>query len=216
MNFEHARFNMVEQQIRPWEVLAPPVVDALFRVKREQFVAPALRHLALADTQLDLGQGERMLLPGVEARLINALRLTPTDKVLEVGTGSGYMAALMGVLASQVSSVERRPDLVSAARSVLRVAGMSNVTVHEGDGLAGLPGDAPFDAILLSGSLREIPKVLLEQLKTGGRLVAVVGVEPVMKVQRITRTAVAEWTTESLFETSAPGLCEAVGARFQF
>jgi protein-L-isoaspartate(D-aspartate) O-methyltransferase len=216
MNFEHARFNMVEQQIRPWEVIAPELVAALFRIKREQFVAPALRHLSLADTELDLGQGEKMLLPGLEARLINALRLMPNDKVLEVGTGSGYMAAVLGVLASQVSSVERRPDLVAAARGALRATGMSNVTVHEGDGLAGLPGDAPFDAIVLSGSVREVPKVLLEQLKTGGRLVAIVGVAPVMKVQRITRIAAAEWATQNLFETSAPGLHETTGARFEF
>ena len=149
-------------------------------------------------------------------RLINALRLMPNDKVLEVGTGSGYMAAVLGVLASQVSSVERRPDLVAAARGALRATGMSNVTVHEGDGLAGLPGDAPFDAIVLSGSVREVPKVLLEQLKTGGRLVAIVGVAPVMKVQRITRIAAAEWATQNLFETSAPGLHETTGARFEF
>jgi protein-L-isoaspartate(D-aspartate) O-methyltransferase len=212
MNFEQARFNMIEQQILPAEVISPALVTALYAVAREKFVTPSQQMLAYADTRLPLGGGELMLLPSQEARLVSALKLNPTDKVLEVGTGSGYIAAVLGELAAQVSSVERLPELASAARARL---GRGKVSVHEGDGLLGLPGDAPFDAILVTGALHDVPKTLLDQLKIGGRLVAIVGVEPTMFVQRITRSA-AGFATEVLFETTAPYLVETSSPKFVF
>lgn len=217
MNLELARFNMIEQQILPYEVIAPALVTALFKVQREHFVAAEFRQLALAGTQLPLGHGEVMLLPEQEARLINALRLVPGEKVLEVGAGSGYVAAVLGQLAGQVSAIEQHADLVANARARLASAGIGNVAVHEGEGLIGLPGDAPFDAILLSGALPEAPpRALLEQLKIGGRMIAIVGAAPVMQVQRITRLGQNDWQTESVFQTIAPYLRTSAGVRFEF
>ena len=206
MNFEQARFNMIEQQIRPWDVLDASVLALLAVVKREDFVPAAYRNMAFTDTELPLGGGQHMLAPRVEARLLQELQLQRHEKVLEIGTGSGYMAALLGHKAQQVFSLERDAQLAAQARESLRRAGVLNVTVLEADGAAGLPGEAPFDAILLSGSVAQLPQALLDQLKVGGRLVAVVGEEPVMVARRVRRAGERDFQSEVLFDTVLPRL----------
>lgn len=206
MNVEQARFNMIEQQIRPWDVLDGEVLQLLSMVRREDFVPQAHRALAFVDAEVPLPGGECMLAPKVEARLLQELKLKRHEKALEIGTGSGYMAALMAQQAQQVHTMETRHELVELARDNLRRAGVGNVQVHEADGVRGLQGEVPFDAILLSGSVAELPQALLQQLKIGGRLVAIVGHEPVMNALLVTRTGEAQFEQKVLFDTVAPRL----------
>ena len=209
MNVEQARFNMIEQQIRPWEVLDPGVLALLGRVRREDFVPPAWRHLAFVDTQVPLLEGAPdgacMLEPRVEARLLQELRLQPTDRVLEVGAGSGFMAALMAHQAGWVISLEIHPGLARRATEHLCAAGIVNAEVVEADGSQGRPADGPFDAIVLSGSVASVPAALFEQLRPGGRLVAIVGEEPIMRARLYTRSSGGMAHTD-LFDTVAPRL----------
>jgi protein-L-isoaspartate(D-aspartate) O-methyltransferase len=213
MDIERARFNMIEQQIRPWEVLDQNVLSLLASVRREDFVPPSKRALAFVDTQVPLVDGEpggpRMLEPKVEARLLQELQVQRHEKVLEVGTGSGFMAALLGHRALQVHTLECRRPLALNARANLRGAGLANVTVHEvsaAEGARGQPGDAPFHVIVLSGSVAEVPRVLLEQLAVGGRLAAIVGELPIMRARLYTRVGEATWSERDLFDTVAPRL----------
>ncbi|MBK6471887.1 MAG: protein-L-isoaspartate O-methyltransferase [Betaproteobacteria bacterium] len=209
MNTELARFNMIEQQIRPWEVLDQNVLSLLATVRREDFVPPALRALAFVDTQVPLGDGQAMLEPKVEARLLQELQVQRHEQVLEIGTGSGFMAALLAHRAMRVLTLECRPALAQAAREHLRASGIANVKVIDvtaADGARGLPGEAPFDVILLSGSVPEVPRALLQQLKVGGRLATVVGDEPVMRARLYTRVGEAAWSETDLFDTVAPRL----------
>ena len=206
MNIEQARFNMIEQQIRPWEVLDPNVLDLLFVVKREDFAPAAYRNLAFADMELPIGQGQVMLAPRVEARLMQELGLKKTDKVLEIGTGSGYMAALMAARAEHVVTVECRPELAEMAKTNLGNAGIGNVTVETGCGANGWASRGPYDAIVLSGSVSSVPESILKQLRVGGRLAVVVGEAPVMEAQLITCTADGVYNTVNLFETVIPAL----------
>jgi protein-L-isoaspartate(D-aspartate) O-methyltransferase len=224
MKSEIARFNMIEQQIRPWEVLDQTVLSLLATVRREDFVPPAMRALAFVDVQVPLIPGEPhgpcMLEPKVEARLLQELQVHRHECVLEIGTGSGFMAALLSHRAMDVVSLECRPALARMARESLRRNGVANVRVVDvsaAEGACGLPDDAPFDAILLSGSVAEVPRALLEQLKLGGRLAAVVGEEPVMRARLYTRVGEAAWSQADLFDTVAPRL-EGFGepSRFQF
>jgi protein-L-isoaspartate(D-aspartate) O-methyltransferase len=206
MNIEQARFNMIEQQIRPWEVLDPKVLDLLFVVKREDFVPAAYRNLAFADMEIPLGEGQVMLAPRVEARLLQELTVRKTDKVLEIGTGSGYMAALLAARAEHVISLECRPELAEFARNNLQRAGVENVTVECADGIRGWVQRAPFDVIILSGAVPEVPDAILKQLRVGGRLAVVVGAAPVMEAQVITCVAEGVFNTVNLFETVIPAL----------
>jgi protein-L-isoaspartate(D-aspartate) O-methyltransferase len=213
MNIELARFNMIEQQIRPWEVLDQAVLSLLATVRREDYVPPALRALAFVDTQVPLIAGDAsgpcMLEPKVEARLLQELQVQRHERVLEVGAGSGFMAALLAHRAMQVLTLECRPALAKMARDSLQRNGIINVRVLDvsaDQGARGLPGEAPFDVILLSGSVPEVPRALLEQLKIGGRLAAVVGEEPVMRARLYTRAAEAAWSEVDLFDTVAPRL----------
>ncbi len=213
MDLETARFNMIEQQIRPWEVLDPAILSLLATVRREDFVPPAMRALAFVDTQVPLLPGEpagpHMLEPKQEARLLQELQVQRHEKVLEIGTGSGFMAALLAHRAMHVHTLECRPELARMARDSLRRNGIANVTVHEVSataGARGLPGEAPFDAILLSGSVAEVPPTLLAQLKVGGRLVAVVGELPMMRARLFKRVGDAAWSDIDLFDTVAPRL----------
>lgn len=201
MNFEQARFNMIEQQIRPWDVLDTSVLALLAVVKREDFVPAAYRNVAFTDVELPLGNGRKMLPPRVEARWMQELQIERHEKVLEIGTGAGYMAALLGHKAQQVFTVEQDAQVAAQARDALRRNGVLNVTVVEGDGTKGLPGEAPFDVILLSGSVAQAPQALLDQLKVGGRMGVIVGDEPAMTARIITRTGEREFTTKNLFET---------------
>jgi protein-L-isoaspartate(D-aspartate) O-methyltransferase len=206
MNIEQARYNMIEQQIRPWEVLDQGVLSLLAVVKREDFVPPACRALAFFDTEVPLPDGQAMLAPKVEARLLQALRVARHERVLEVGTGSGHMAALLAHRAQHVTSLEVRPALAAMASANLHRAGIANASVIAMDGSRGLPDQAPFDAVVLSGSVAEVPQALLDQLKPGGRLVAVVGDQPVMRATLITRVAATQFRSEELFDTVAPRL----------
>ncbi len=206
MNIEQARFNMIEQQIRPWDVLDAGVLQLLAVVKREDFVPPASKGLAFMDTEVALAGGQRMLAPRVEARLLQELKVARHEKVLEVGTGSGFMAALLGHRAQRVLSLEINPELAAQATLNLKRAGVLNVTVLEQDGSQGLAKEAPFDVILLSGSVAEVPSALLAQLKVGGRLAGIVGEEPVMRAQLITRVDDKNYRTTELFDTVAPRL----------
>jgi protein-L-isoaspartate(D-aspartate) O-methyltransferase len=206
MNVEQARFNMIEQQIRPWEVLDQGVLSLLAVVRREEFVPAAYRALAFVDTEVPLPEGQCMLTPRVEARLLQELRLARHERVLEVGAGSGYMAALMAHQAQHVTTLDIRPVLATLARANVQRAAIGNVTVLEADGSKALPAQAPFDAIVLSGSVAEVPAALLAQLKTGGRLVAIEGQEPVMRAVVLTRVAEQQYRRVELFDTVAPRL----------
>ena len=206
MNIEQARFNMIEQQIRPWDVLDPQVLDLLFVVKREDFVPAAYRNLAFADMEIPIGDNQAMLAPKIEAKLLQELGLKKTDKVLEIGTGSGYMAALLAGRADHVVSVESRAELAAQARQNLDNAGVRNVTVEIGDGSQGWSARGPYDAIVVSASLPTLPAALLKQLRVGGRLAVIVGDAPVMQAQLITCTAEGAYNTVNLFETVVPPL----------
>jgi protein-L-isoaspartate(D-aspartate) O-methyltransferase len=204
-----ARFNMIEQQIRPWNVLEADILEALALVRREDFVPEQHRALAFADTELPLGHGQCMLAPRLEARLLQDLHIEATDTVLEIGTGSGYMAALLGHRAHHVLSLELVPELADAAHHKLRDAGISNVEVRiangsiEGEG--GTEG-GPFDVILLSGSVAQVPQWLLSKLRVGGRLAAIVGDLPMMRTTIVRRNSASDFRTTQPWDTVAPRL----------
>ena len=217
MNIEQARFNMIEQQIRPWDVLDPGVLALLAMVKREDFVPAAYRSLAFIDTQVPLPGGQCMLEPKVEARLLQELAIHKHENVLEIGAGSGFMAALLGHKAQQVTTIEINAELATLASTNLERTGVVNVTVHHADGSHGLPSEAPFDAIVLSGSVADVPPSLLAQLKIGGRLAATVGQHPIMRAMLFTRSSEHSFTSVALFDTVAPRLSGfAEPSRFKF
>ncbi|MGI9150985.1 MAG: protein-L-isoaspartate O-methyltransferase family protein [Limnohabitans sp.] len=203
---EQARFNMVEQQIRPWQVLDSQVLAVLSNIQRELFVPQAYQALAYTDTDIPLGHGQTMAPPRVAARLMHDLHLTGTEKVLEIGTGSGYLAALLAGRAQRVVSLEINPELASNARNNLQRAGITNVDVRVADGSQGAAGDAPFDAIVLGGSVADVPQSLLQPLTVGGHLIAIVGQDHVMVATLYTRTAEAAWDSKALWDHTAPRL----------
>jgi protein-L-isoaspartate(D-aspartate) O-methyltransferase len=206
MNVEQARFNMIEQQIRPWEVLDQGVLSLLSVVKREDFVPPAYRPLAFVDTQVPLPNGQTMLEPKVEARLLQELVVQRHERVLEIGAGSGYMAALLAHKSQHVTTVEIDPELARLASENLKRAWVLNARVIEADASKGLLVDGPFDVIVVSGSVAEVPRSLLGQLKPGGRLTAIVGQQPIMQAVLLTRGDDAGHSTVELFDTVAPRL----------
>lgn len=215
-DYEQARYNMVEQQIRPWEVLDPRVLDLLFKVRREEFVPPAYRALAFADLELPLSDRARMWTPKMEARVLQELAPAKSDRVLEIGTGSGYFCALLASLAAQVTSVEIDPALAVDASARLQRTGHSNARVEVGDGARGYGSDS-YDVIVLTGSTPILPGRFLEQLLPGGRVFAVVGEVPVMKARLIRWNAPDSHATIDLFETVvAPLENAAAPARFEF
>ena len=219
MDLNQARFNMIEQQIRPWEVLDPNVLALLSTVRREDFAPLAHKALAFVDMEIPLGSAPNqvMLAPRVQARMLQDLAVRATDKVLDIGTGSGFMAALLGHQAASVLSLEIDPALAAQAQSNLQKAGVTNVTVRQADGSQGAAADGPFDAILLSGSVAEVPAVLLQQLSIGGRLVAIVGDEPMMRTTLITRSGENSWSTTEPWDCNAPRLSGfAEPSRFKF
>jgi protein-L-isoaspartate(D-aspartate) O-methyltransferase len=206
MDVEQARFNMIEQQIRPWEVLDQGVLSLLSVVKREDFVPPAYRSMAFVDTQVPLPNGQAMLEPKVEARLLQELAVQRHERVLEIGAGSGHMAALLAHKAQHVTTVEINAELVRLASENLKRAWVLNARVVEADASAGLIVDGPFDVIVLSGSVAEVPRALLGQLKAGGRLTAIVGQLPIMRAVLVTRGDDSGFATVELFDTVAPRL----------
>lgn len=221
MNIEQARFNMIEQQIRPWDVLDLDVLELLVVVKREAFVPLAYRALAFADSEIPLPQGESMLTPKLEARILQEMKVRKHENVLEIGAGSGYMAALLAHQARHVTSVEIVPELKAMAQKNLADYGVSNVEVVEGDGAQGWNGanqpNAPYDVIIVSGSLPVVPEGLLSQIKVGGRMFVVVGNAPAMTAQIITRVSDVSFNTVNVFETLVKPLRNAVApSQFRF
>ena len=221
MDFEKARFLMVEQQIRTWEVLDSAVLDLLFAVKREDFVPAAYRSLAFVDMEIPLGHGQVMMAPKLEARIVQEVALRTTDEVLEIGTGSGYLAALLAKQAAHVTSLEYFEDLSRAAAARLAQASITNVQLKTGDAakdLAGLIGSsARFDVIVLSASVPVLPPALLAHLNTGGRLFAVVGDIPVMKATVFTKIDEVSFMSNEIFETVLTPLINAAQpSRFAF
>lgn len=209
MDLEIARFNMVEQQIRPWDVLDPDVLEACMNVRRELFVPEPYRQLAFSDTSIDIGHGQSMMAPKVEARALQSLDVRRSDRVLEIGSGSGYLSALLATLAAHVTSIEIHEDLSAMAKRNLQRAAIGNVTLHVGDGLDGWTTAAPYDVIAVTGSSPARREAIEQQLSIGGRMFVVIGVAPVMEALLITRTDKRTWATESLFETE---LAPLVGA----
>ena len=205
MDFERARFNMIEQQIRPWNVLDPGVLDLLRQVPREQFVTPPQRSLAFADLNIPLDHDQVMMQPKVEARLIQALALSRQDRVLEIGTGSGYLTALLAASAASVVSVEIYSALSLQAGARLQNAGFDTVDLKVGDAANGWPGGQLYDAIIITGSLPILPTPFLEALAPGGRLVAIIGEAPAMEALLYQKTSAVPLIT-SLFDTVVPPL----------
>lgn len=204
MNIEQARFNMIEQQIRPWNVLAQDILDLLTVVKREEFVPAAYRGMAFFDTDIPLPGGENMLAPKVEARILQEANVKKHEQVLEIGAGSGYMAALLAYKARHVTTVEIDPDLKALAEKNLSTNGVSNVSVELGNGAQGWTGE--YDVIIISGALASLPQAFLQQIKVGGRILAIIGEAPVMTLQVITRTSEQVYDTVNVFELMAKPL----------
>jgi protein-L-isoaspartate(D-aspartate) O-methyltransferase len=205
-DIQTARFNMIEQQIRPWNVLDSGVLDLLASVRRDEFVPPEHKALAYADLEIPLPGGQHMLTPRVEARLLQDAAVRKTDSVLEIGTGSGFLTALLARRAARVLSLELSPELVAFAKSNLQKAGITNVDVRQGDGSQGAAAQGPFDVIVLGGSVADVPHKLLDQLKIGGRLAAIVGDDPIMRATIITRTGTADFRTSQPWDCDAPRL----------
>ncbi len=217
MNLEQARHNMVEQQIRPWDVLDQDVLDLLYAVPREEFVGATYRNLAFSDLEVPIGEGERMWAPKIEARVLQELAVQRTERVLEIGTGSGYFTALLAHRAAHAYSVEIRPALAEFGRSNLERYGKDNITLEVGDGARGFPKWAPYDVIVLTGSTPLLPQSLLDSLAPGGRLFAVVGDAPVMTAKIFTCAAPGAFRTTEIFETVlAPLVNCAQPPRFRF
>jgi protein-L-isoaspartate(D-aspartate) O-methyltransferase len=210
LDVERARFNMVEQQIRPWEVLDQQVLDLLLRVRREEYAPEQYRALAFTDMEIPIGHGEKMLSPKIEARMLQELALAPGDKILEVGTGSGYMTALLASLGSHVYSVEIIPEFTRSAAARLATHGIYNVTTETGDAARGWDQHAPYDAIVLTGSVPLLPDTFQKSLRPGGRLLAVTGEPPVMEARLITCVAAGAYNSTGLFETCIPPLRNAL------
>jgi protein-L-isoaspartate(D-aspartate) O-methyltransferase len=205
MNLERARTQMLEQQVRAWDVLDPRVLDAMAQVPREEFVPPRYRGVAFADTAVPLGHGQVMMTPKVEGRLLQALSPEPADRVLEVGTGSGFLAACLAQLAAEVTTVEIFPDLSEGASRVLGRLAVSNVRVEVGDVFQALPSGS-YDAVAVTGSLPIYDPRFEGLLSPGGRLFVIVGQAPVMEALLVTRLGQEGFARESLFETVLPAL----------
>jgi protein-L-isoaspartate(D-aspartate) O-methyltransferase len=214
---QKARFNMVEQQVRPWNVSDEAVLALLLSVPRDAFVPAGQEGIAFADLEIPTVGGQVMLAPKLAAKLVQELRLKKTDRVLEIGTGTGYMTALMANLAERVVSLELRPELVASAQTNLLKLGIRNAAVRQAEGAQGAPVDGPFDALVLAGSVAEVPSALMDQLQIGGRLVAIVGDEPVMRCEVITRTGANSFTKATPWDANAARLQNFTApSRFKF
>ncbi|MBE0493930.1 MAG: protein-L-isoaspartate O-methyltransferase [Thiomicrospira sp.] len=215
MNLDQARFFMVEQQIRPWDVLDPQVLDLLSELPRHKFVAADQQTLAYSDTELPIGEGQVMLAPKLEARIMQALDVHEEDRVLEIGTGSGYMTAMLASLANHVTSVELFESLQKTAAA--RLTQFNNIELKLGDASQAWPDQQFYDVIVLTGSCSELPESYKAQLNLGGRLFAIVGQSPAMQAILVTRISEQEWLEESLFETDVPALVHAEAKpKFEF
>jgi protein-L-isoaspartate(D-aspartate) O-methyltransferase len=209
MNMAQARHNMIEQQIRPWDVLDQRVLELIDGLPRDKFVPTAYLKLAYADINVPLDHGQVMMPPKVEARMLQALDIKNSDSILEVGTGSGYVTALLASSGKHVFSVDIYPDFVDSAGRKLADLGIGNVTLESGDAVAGWDRHGPYDVIAITGSLPVLPDNFLQNLKIGGRLFIITGQAPVMQARLITRTTEQGWTDQVLFETVLPPLVNA-------
>jgi protein-L-isoaspartate(D-aspartate) O-methyltransferase len=209
MNFDQARQNMVENQVRPWEVLDGRVLDVLGRVRREDFVAPAHRQLAFADLCLPIGHGEVMMKPVMEGRVLQALALKPDDHVLEIGTGSGFLTACLASLAARVTSVDIHADFTAEAGQRLQAAGINNVQLATGEAVNGWQPQGTFDVVVVTGAVYRIPDRFLGWLKPGGRLLAIRGESPVQEVVLVANEGNGRYQEETLLETDLPYLANA-------
>jgi protein-L-isoaspartate(D-aspartate) O-methyltransferase len=209
MNIEQARFNMIEQQIRTWDVLDQNVLDLLARMPREDFVPLPYRNLAFADVAIPLSHGQAMMHPKLEARIIQSLNIRPTDVILEIGTGSGYLTALLASLGKHVYSVDIFDEFTASTQRKLVAHDLANVTLESGNAALGWDRHAPYDVIVLTGSLPIFSEKFQQQLTIGGRLFMVTGAAPAMEARLITRHGESRWVCESLFETSLPPLINA-------
>lgn len=224
LSLERLRFNMIEQQIRPWDVLDLEILDLLANIRREDYVPKAHRALAFFDMEIPLEDvstprepGQCMLSPKVEARMLQDLHIQKHETVLEIGTGSGFMAALLAHRAAQVLTLEIDPKLAATAAETLRRNGVMNVEVRNADGSKPLPSGPTFDVIVLSGSVARIPQGLLGSLKMGGRLAAIVGDEPMMRAHFVTRVSEGKWDTIQPWDMVAPRLLNfPAPSRFNF
>ena len=213
LNIELARHNMVEQQVRPWEVLDSRVLEALTAVRREDFVAAGYRNLAFADLALPLAHGEFMLKPVVEGRVLQAVVPTRAEDVLEIGTGSAFLTACLARLSASVHSIEQHAELADAARVHLREAGVANATVEVAEAVNGFVPDRQYDVVVAGGAVAAVPQRWREWVKPGGRLFAVVGESPVQRATLYTRAADGAWSEDGLFETDLPYLAHAAPQR---
>ena len=209
MDIEQSRYNMVEQQIRPWDVLDQDVLDLLFKLRREDFVPEAHRALAFVDMEIPIGHGQTMWTPKLEARVIQELAIRPTDRVLEIGTGSGYLTGLLASRAAEVVSVDIVPEFTAAAAQKLHAHGISNVQLHTGDAARDWADDAGFDVIVLTGSTPLLSDAFRHRLNVGGRLLAIVGEAPVMKARLVRAIQPGIYETRDLFETCIAPLANA-------
>ena len=214
---EQTRLNMIAQQIRTWYVLDDEVLDLLYKIHREEFVPNAYRHAAFVDMEIPLGHGQVMLAPKMEARILQELHIKKTDKILEIGTGTGYMTALLAQLGAHVYSVEIMPEFKNMAEVNLKAHNITNTTLELGDAAHGWSKHEPYDVIVLTASTPVLPDNFKNSLNTGGRLFAIVGEDPVMDAELITCVAPGEFTVVKMFETSTPALINAAQAsRFTF
>lgn len=217
MNIEQARHNMIEQQVRPWDVLDAQVLELMTRSPREDFVTQSQRNLAFADIELPIGHGETMMFPRVEGRVLQALAIQPADKILEVGTGSGFLTYMLASMGGSVCSVELNEELAKDAEQRLRDHGINNVYIQVGDASQGWSSRQPYNAIAITGSLPSIPDNFKQQLQIGGRLFVVVGEAPIMEAKLVTRVGTNEWHEETLFETYLSPLKNITrSSKFQF
>ncbi len=206
---EQARFNMIEQQIRTWDVLDQRVLDVMKSVPREQFVPEHYRSLAFADTNIPLGHDQVMMAPKLEGRLLQALAITPDDSVLEIGTGSGYLTACLARLGKQVTSIDITADFTTAAAAKLEAQGISNVTLETLDAAEGIESEKRYDVIAVTGSLPLLQQQFQKNLAVGGRLFIITGSLPIMEANLITRVEENHWSSECLLETCIPPLLHA-------
>lgn len=207
IDFEQARYNMIEQQIRPWDVLDQQVLDVLARTPREDFVPERYRNLAFADVRIPLDHGQTMMNPNVEGRILQALALSPEQSILEVGTGSAYLTACLARLGNSVLSVDIFPEFTRSAQQMLQQQGITNVRLQTGNAARDW-GDKLFDAIAITGSMPFLPDSWRQRLAIGGRLFAIVGEEPIMEALLVTRIGEQQWEQESLFDTELAPLLE--------
>lgn len=210
LNFDVVRQTMIESQIRTWDVIDERVLELMARMPRQDYVPVAYRNIAYVDMNIPLGHGEVMMVPKLEARLLQELEINPTDKILEIGTGSGYMTALLAAMGRQVISVEIRPEFTAEAAAKLAHHGVRNITLETGDGARGWDRQQPYDVILITGSMPVLPETFQQTLAIGGRMIAMVGTVPAMDVRRIRRLDERSFKEDSLFETVIPPLVNAL------